>query len=198
MNENPPRWAQSLLGLLVPHRTRDGILGDLLEEYREGHVPARGVAAANRWYVRQVLGFLWQACAPGGVMLGLLLSARDVMDLAMPTQDYRLRAAVSTYLAFSVFSAIAIHAGWRSRHALAGLVVCMGAAAIGSIVGFATPAVLSVLMWSEVQRNPAAAVALRESFDVPVHMLFAIAIVFGSIGGGIGRGARSVTRTSLP
>ncbi|HVD92822.1 MAG TPA: permease prefix domain 2-containing transporter [Vicinamibacterales bacterium] len=198
MNENPPRWAERVLSLLVPDRSRDGVLGDLVEEYRESQVAARGLAGANRWYVWQVAGFLWRACAVWGVMLGGLLAARDVMDLTLPTQDYRVRAAVSTYLAFSIFGTAAIHAGWRSRHALTGVVVCLGAAVIASIIGFATPAGLSVVMWSEVQRNPAAAAALRESFDVPVPAIFAIALVLGSIGGGIGRGARSVTRISLP
>ena len=197
MNETPPLWAQSLLRLLVSQRNRDGILGNLLDEYRERHA-ARGAAAADRWYARQVLGCLLQACALGGVMLGLLLSVRDVMDLVLPTQDYRLRAAVSTYIGFSIFAAVAIHAGWRSRHALAGVIACLGAATIASIIGFATPAVLSIALSTEVQQNPATAAALRESFDVPVPVLFAIAIVFGSIGGGIGRGARSVRRISLP
>jgi hypothetical protein len=198
MNAQPPHWAQSLLGLLVSGRNRDGILGDLVEEYRESRLPARGAAAADRWYVRQVFGFYWRNCAPWGVMLGLVLTTRDVMDLAMPTSDYRLRAAVCTYIGFSIFGLAAIRAAWRSGRALSGLAVCFGATVIASVIGFAAPAVRNVVMWREVQRNPIAADALRESYDVPVHALLVMSVVIGSIGGGIGRGLNRLMSASRP
>jgi hypothetical protein len=188
MKTHPPDWAQSLLGLLVSDRNRDGVLGDLVEEYRESQVPARGAAAADRWYVRQVFVFYWRACAIWGVSLGLVLTTRDVMDLAIPTTDYRLRAAVCTYLGFSIFGLAAIRAAWRSGRALSGPAVCLGAAVIASVIGLLAPVVLTVVMWREVQHNPIAAAALRESYDVPVPVLVVMAVILGSIGGGIGRG----------
>jgi hypothetical protein len=49
----PPRWAESLLRMLLAPEDRDSVSGDLLEEYRESIVPAlRG--KADGWYVRQV------------------------------------------------------------------------------------------------------------------------------------------------
>ena len=51
----PPRWAESLLRILLPPEDRDSVSGDLLEEYRESIVPALG-GKADGWYVRQVAG----------------------------------------------------------------------------------------------------------------------------------------------
>ena len=58
----PPRWAESLLCLLLEPEDRESVSGDLLEEYRQAIVPARG-AGANRWYVRQVGWYLLRATA---------------------------------------------------------------------------------------------------------------------------------------
>jgi hypothetical protein len=198
MNAQPPLWAQSLLGLLVSERNHDGIVGDLVEEYRENQLAARGAAAADRWYVRQVFGFYWRSCAPWGVMLGLMLTTRDLMDFAMPAPDYRLRAAVCTYIALSLLGLAAIRAAWRSGRASSGLGVCLGVTVIASAIGLAAPVVLNVVMWSEVQRNPIAAAALRESYDVPVPALVLMAVVVGSIGGGIGRGLSRLMSTLRP
>jgi hypothetical protein len=198
MNAQPPHWAQSLLGLLVSDRNRDGILGDLVEEYRESRLPARGAAAADRWYVRQVFGFYWRASAPWGVMLGMVFATRDVMDLAMPTSDYRVRAAVCTYIGRSIFGLAAIRAAWRSGRALSGPAVCLGVTAITTVIAFAAPAVLTVLLRSELQRNPLAADALREAYDVPVPVIFVMGVVIGSIGGGIGRGLNRLMSASRP
>ena len=57
----PPAWAEELLQFVVRRDHRDSISGDLLEEYRERILPSRGATAADRWYVRQMLGYLWRA-----------------------------------------------------------------------------------------------------------------------------------------
>ena len=44
----PPRWAESLLRMLLPPANRDSVSGDLLEEYRESIVPALGGKAGDR------------------------------------------------------------------------------------------------------------------------------------------------------
>ena len=49
---NPPTLAVGLLRRLLSDRDRNIILGDLLEEFQD-----RG-AEADRWYLRQVVGFL--------------------------------------------------------------------------------------------------------------------------------------------
>jgi len=54
----PPRWAEAVLRSLLRPNDRDIIAGDLIEEYREAVLPARGVVRAHIWYCRQVLSFL--------------------------------------------------------------------------------------------------------------------------------------------
>lgn len=56
----PPRLARLLLRLFSPREERDGLLGDLAEEYRRHRAPL-GHAAARRWYWGQVL----RSLAPG-------------------------------------------------------------------------------------------------------------------------------------
>jgi len=56
-----------LLRLLLKPRDRDTIAGDLLEEYREVVLPARGRVRAQLWYLRQALSVI------DGVTLGLAL-----------------------------------------------------------------------------------------------------------------------------
>jgi hypothetical protein len=67
--EAPPQWAEQLLQLLLRHRDRDTIIGDLREEYHEVVVPTRGRLGAKLWYVRQIVSFV------DAVTLGLLLGA---------------------------------------------------------------------------------------------------------------------------
>jgi hypothetical protein len=61
MSAQPPRWAEALLRLVLAVEHRDSVSGDLLEEYRDAIVPARGKSAADRWYFGQVAGFAWRA-----------------------------------------------------------------------------------------------------------------------------------------
>src|SRR5262245_36402345 len=56
--KKPPYWAETLLRALLSQHSRDAIVGDLLEEYRESVLPAVGAYRARIWYVRQVLSFL--------------------------------------------------------------------------------------------------------------------------------------------
>lgn len=65
--EAPPRWAEQLLQLLLKHRDRDAIIGDLREEYHEVVVPTRGRVGAQLWYMRQIVSFV------DPVKLGLVL-----------------------------------------------------------------------------------------------------------------------------
>ncbi len=54
----PPAWAESVLRALLGSRNRDSISGDLLEEYCEVVLPARGEFRAKVWYIRQVASFV--------------------------------------------------------------------------------------------------------------------------------------------
>lgn len=55
MTATPPRIARALLWLCLPASERQTIPGDLDEEFSLVILPARGPAAAHRWYLEQVL-----------------------------------------------------------------------------------------------------------------------------------------------
>src|SRR5687768_15686462 len=78
--EVPPRWAEQFLRLLLKHRDRETIIGDLREEYHEAVVPTRGRFGARLWYVRQVMSFV------GTVTFGLLLGVTFGLWLLVHTR----------------------------------------------------------------------------------------------------------------
>ena len=55
---HPPAWAESVLRALLEPRSRDTVSGDLLEEYSDAVLPARGDLGAKLWYIRQVASFI--------------------------------------------------------------------------------------------------------------------------------------------
>jgi hypothetical protein len=182
----PPFW--DLLPLFLPARGRDGILGDLLEEYQETQLAARGTAGANRWFVRQTLGFVWRACLPWGLLLSAIMVGRDILDVASPTSDFHLRAAVTTWASISAFGAAGLYAGWRAQRVLSGTGVAVVAAimtcAIDTLYGFA-----AVLLVRPIITGDALAYrGLFEALDVPVVPILFLGALAGTIGGGIGRG----------
>ena len=188
----PQSWALALLSLFLPARGRDGILGDLLEEYHETQLPARGAAPANRWFVRQMLGFLWRASLPWGLLVSALMVGRDILDVTIPTSDFRLRAAVTTWTCISLFTAGGLYAGWRAQRTLSGTVVGFVAAVIACVIStlYASAAVL--LARPTITGDALAYRGLVEALDVPVVPILILGVLAGTIGGGIGRGAGSM------
>ena len=79
----PPRWAESLLRLLLPPKDRDSVSGDLLEEYRESIVPLRG-AKASRWYIRQVGWYVLRATWAWSLVVGAICVWRYLLDTLVP------------------------------------------------------------------------------------------------------------------
>src|SRR5205085_1777641 len=57
----PPAWAEAVLRLVLSAKDRETVSGDLLEAYRDSIRPTRRQPAADCWYVRQVLGFVWRS-----------------------------------------------------------------------------------------------------------------------------------------
>lgn len=53
----PPRVSDFVLRLLLGRRRWENVAGDLLEEYREVALPARGALRARAWYWNQVFSF---------------------------------------------------------------------------------------------------------------------------------------------
>jgi hypothetical protein len=198
VSADPPRWAQAVLSLVVPHRTRDSILGDLLEEYREAILPGRGEAAADWWYVRQAAGFLWRASMPWAAFVGLIIGVRDIIDAAVPATDgFHFRAAVCTYLAFSTYALAGFSVGWRSRRALAGLLVSLSMNALAAAIAIGAALIVAALVSLGAVSAAASYEGLAEGLDVPVLPMLIAGGALATIGAAIGKAARRMPRVDV-
>ena len=117
---SPPRWAESLLLLLLEPKDRESFSGDLLEEYRETVVPARG-RGANRWYIGQVAWFLWRASWMWGAAIGSALIVRYLFDTLAPVTNFVERSAILTQAIVTIFGAAAFWNTWRTDHIRTGM-----------------------------------------------------------------------------
>ncbi|HEX9368790.1 MAG TPA: permease prefix domain 2-containing transporter [Vicinamibacterales bacterium] len=181
MTSHPPSWAQSLLAVIVPARNRDGITGDLLEEYHEVQLPRRGERAADVWYLRQVLLFLWRAARWWGLALGALIVVRDAMDVYVPTSDYYIRSAWTTYTSAAIYAGCGLRAGWSYGRTLSGTAIGIAAAVIASIVGLLSPLLFLTAISARAE--------LWEVLDVPAPILLVFGAVLGTLGAAIGSAA---------
>jgi hypothetical protein len=182
----PPAWAQALLALVTPLRHRDGIAGDFLEEYHDVQIPRRGEAGADAWYLRQVLMFLWRAARWWGLALGAILVIRDAIDIYVPTHDYYVRSAWTTYTAMSIYAVCGARAGWCYGRVLSGTLIGITTGVIASIIGVVAPLLFMGVL---VVRHTNAYDGLWEALDVPVPVILAFGAVLGSLGAAIGQGA---------
>ena len=186
----PPRWAERVLRLLLPFEHRESVSGDLLEEYRDAIVPARGKPAADRWYFRQVTGFAWRATWLWALLFSGAFVGRTAYDWLAPTSDFALRSAFTTYFAFSVWFLTGLWAAWRSGSFAAGpLVTAMTSlvAALFSVVG----ASLLLAIWHDPLTLEAAAGSggIDEVYVLPFLMIVP-ALVVGAVAGAIGSAGR--------
>jgi hypothetical protein len=76
----PPRWAETLLRLVLESRDQATVSGDLLEEFRESIRPTRGPTAADRWYIRQMMGFVVRSNLVPALLFGGAFLARTALD----------------------------------------------------------------------------------------------------------------------
>src|SRR5438552_8249460 len=134
---NPPAWCDFILWLFLKPKDRDSVSGDLLEEYRETVRAGRDRAAADRWYVRQVAGFLWRATWAWAALLAFLTLGRDALDLFVPPASFHTRSVVTTYSHVAVFLALGFHAAWRGRSLAAAAVAALGAQVMATLMIFA-------------------------------------------------------------
>jgi hypothetical protein len=194
---HPPAVAQALVAVLVPADRRDGILGDLLEEYRETQRPERGEAGADRWYVRQAAGFVWRAAAPWAVAFGLAMAARECLDATVATTDnYHVRSAVSTYLAFVIYAAAGLNAGWRSRRLESGFVVSLVMTTVATLMTLATVFAVAALQ-AAGSAGILPSYAISDGLDIPVPFMLILGGVFATIGAAIGKAGRSMPRVDV-
>ena len=183
----PPRWAESMLLLLLEPKHRESVSGDLLEEYREVIQPARGSRTADLWYARQVAGFLWRQSGVWALLFSAAFIVRTAYDWLDPVDNFRARATVSTAIGVGVLVAVAFVAGWRARSIFSGPLVTIAttlSAATFSVAGITTLLVLrhDPQIWSAIERSG----GLAEAFTLPFMLAFP-AMVIGVAGGVAGK-----------
>jgi hypothetical protein len=192
----PPRWAEALLHLVLTPRDRESVSGDLLEEYRDAIVPARGPAAANRWYEIHVGSLLVRVSWRWGAVLGSALVIRYMFDTLAPVTDYRMRSTSIGYTIIGACLAASFFATWRTQSIRAGVLTSFCAATIGALLSIAGTAMM-LAIW----HDPATLAAWRSSgdldeafFDVPL-VIMAVGAATGIAGALLAKGvATSVPR----
>src|SRR4030095_7737325 len=92
-----PDWAEALLRATLKPADRDSVSGDLLEQYRDSIEPSRGPVRADRWYVRQVFGYVWRDARGWALMFATASIVRTAMDWFSPPAEFSTRAAASTF-----------------------------------------------------------------------------------------------------
>ena len=190
MRTNPPVWAEALLRGFLKAESFDNISGDLLEQYRDSILPARGLRRADRWYLSQVLSYVRRAALPWATLFAGAMVARNILDWLRPTTDYHTRSLTSTVLAVGILLASGFWIAWRSRSfpggAAGSLAISITAAGL-TIIGNAI-----VLAFSGVGPIQASG-GLDDLFHLPI-LLVLPAMVIGSIGALVGSGAKRIAR----
>jgi hypothetical protein len=183
----PPRWAEAILRLLLKPEDRDSVSGDLLEEYRDSIVPARG-SAADWWYLRQVGSFLVRASWVWGAVMGGALVVRYLFDTLAPVTDYRMRATVLTYTVMAACLSAGFGTAWRTRSMRAGVLTSFTAATMGALLSIAGAGVM-LAIW----HDPATLEEWRRSggldetfIDVPLKVV-ALGVAIGIVGAVLGK-----------
>jgi hypothetical protein len=112
---DPPEWCEFVLWLFLKPEDRDSVSGDLLEEYREMIRAGRDRAAADRWYLRQMAGFLWRSTWAWATILAVLVFGRAVLDVLAPPASFLARSHFSTWSTAAIFATLGFRGAWRGR-----------------------------------------------------------------------------------
>jgi hypothetical protein len=184
MNQRtPPAWAEWLLHLAVKPTEYDNVAGDLLEEYRDGVLPARGARRADLWYVSQVLVFLFNDAKLWGALYGAAFISRTALDWFVPTVDVHTRSIVSTYLGIGVVTLAGFAGTRRSGSIVSGTVSGVATIAVGAAISVGGAAIM-LSIWHDAGTMTAIrhSGGVAEVFTLPIMSLVPGA-VFGTIGG---------------
>lgn len=190
MRTSPPLWAEAMLRPFLRPDSFASVSGDLLEQYRDSILPARGLARADHWYLAQVLGlilrktWLWAALFAGAFV------ARFAVDMLFPTTDFYARSQVTTYTSIGLLLAAGFWTGRRSGSFFAGVGAGFATVVIASVLCAASNTVL-LAFWHDARSMSAIAASggLDEAFLLPA-ILIVPGIVIGGIGGLIGAGTK--------
>ena len=198
----PPSWAESLLRLILAPEDRDCVSGDLLEEYRESIVPALG-AKANRWYIRQVAGYVLSATWMWAVLVGAICIWRYLLDTLAPIHYTRgviaLRSAIMSWALIATCSGCGAWHAWRTRHLRAGMLLALIAATMGGYLGMAGTLIsLAISHGSETMAAIEGSGGLFEGFPGVPLLLMILAFITGTAGALAGRAAAAIYGWSRP
>ncbi len=182
-DSNPPASAEAALRLFLKSEYRESVSGDLLEKYREMIHVGRGHAAADRWYLRQVAGFLWRATWAWGAVLALLALGRFALDVFVPPASFYTRAMVTTWSHIAIFTIIGFHAVRRGRSFEDALPAVLGAQ-IMAILMIWTGSLVILGIWHDPQTLTAIEQSggIAEGFALPIVMT-GPAILLAGLGG---------------
>jgi hypothetical protein len=178
----PPAWAEAVLLALLPAERAQSVSGDLLEAYRDEHVPRRGRAGANRWYVWQVGGWLVCASLPWLAVVVIVFGADRLLLRARSVDLIPIVAA--TLLELAIVLAAGVVAGWRTGRVLGGVPVSLGVMAGYWVIN---------VTW----------LVTRFGFSLPLVTAWgpralALGLTAGLVGGMIGAAARATSRPLPP
>lgn len=182
----PPRWAETLLHLVLDSRDRATVSGDLLEEFRESIRPRRGPWGADRWYIRQVMGFVVRSNVLPALLFGGAFVARTALDWLQPTADFHTRSLISTLVATSILLVSGFFASWKSGTILAGGLSGIATTTLAALLSTIGASGL-LAIWHDPTTLQAieGSGGLSEVFSLPVMLIFP-GVLLGAIGGMVG------------
>jgi hypothetical protein len=182
----PPPWADALLRIVLRSADRERVSGDLLEEYRDAIVPARGRLAADRWYVRQVAGYVWRQTWPWAVIFSAAYLARTAYDWRVPTTDFLERAQVTTIVAGMTLTFAGFWTACRSGSIAASVMIVALTTQVAALLSIAGVTLL-LAAWHdpETLRTIAGSGGLSEAYTLPFLAILP-AIVVGLVSGTVG------------
>jgi len=177
----PPRWAELIIGLMVPREQKADVLGDLLEEYRDSKIPVLGTRGANRWYVRQAIDAAWRLTAVFCLFTLAVHVWREAIDELVYTDSYFLRSYILSYSMMGAYFSAGAWAGWKVRRIPAGILSAGGTCLIGWSGAWITALVLALMQQAKYYPG-----GIDEILFLPFATL-PLALTLGAAGAVIGR-----------
>jgi hypothetical protein len=132
--------------------------------------------------------FVW------GALFGGAFLARTAFDWFVPTQDFSVRSAISTYVGIGLLLFTGFWSAWRSGSLASGTMSAAVAAIIGAIVSVVgAAAMLAVFHDGETLAAIHGSGGLAEVFILPIMMVIP-ALILGTLGGALGAAANARVR----